>query len=638
MNIKASWYQVTQTCRQVYAESHRIFFDHGSYYVERSLSFLRRYGYRPTRMQPPFRWETIHALCVKDLVRTKPRYTKKQVDEIISNPRDYRNFGRSTRQELEMQIIKTLDIDAWKCLRHLTNLRTVGLCLRVGEEMKYVDFLYCLTGLRTGLVDFVDASHWLIRPQNPEDEWSIRYACSLHAEHGKDKNGERIPYDRLFLEEQVMDIDSRAPDLQEGDERYVEAQIQWSLPEKPSEETPDNIACDIDLGTAADLSGDDATNQDSNGSHMNASQDQTEDFSQGRILGDVDEFPELNPEREPESHPTDDSSSLETPSESIIEHQPITVREQEGDHTLLQPSSQEISVNQPNTESSGAASGSKTESQTSTDRDQEGNYALLQPSSQEISVNQPNTESPGEPSGSRIEPQTLADRGEQEGDRALLQPASQEISMSQPNTESHNQAADTPLADTATLLPRNAPSGIGDDIFLSDLDDEDSQIQSNKEISNQPAHQALSPHLNDSHGGNRGAQGPREKKTMVQSREGKNKETRFVLRRGKKPLLDIATTPNPYTEEEMESYQTWLRGKNSHGENNSSSSSSPRLRTRGRHEYRGKKPFMSNATAIIEREEQPTGVKQDYGETLVRYIQAGFLFFFFLLLLLFIPG
>ena len=49
--------------------------------------------------------------------------------------------------------------------------------MRVGEELGYMDFLFCLPGMARGVIDFLDESHWMIRLQSPEDEWKIQYAC-----------------------------------------------------------------------------------------------------------------------------------------------------------------------------------------------------------------------------------------------------------------------------------------------------------------------------------------------------------------------------------------------------------------------------------------------------------------------------
>ena len=226
VDIKASWHQITQTCRQVYLESWPLFFASKSYYLAnpQELRRLVEYGCRRSLI-PPFRHDTITTLCLEGLVTDKSLYTKEKIDQILSDPTDYRS-RISTRQQLEAQTFMSLDTGACHRLSNLSNLKTVGLRMRVGQEMEYVNFMYGVSDMPRGLVEFVDQSHWLIRTQHPNDVWRIQYSCFTCADYAHDKNAERISYDRRRIELEVTDIDSRAPGLKEGDERYVEVQIQ----------------------------------------------------------------------------------------------------------------------------------------------------------------------------------------------------------------------------------------------------------------------------------------------------------------------------------------------------------------------------------------------------------------------------
>ncbi len=58
--------------------------------------------------------------------------------------------------------------------------------------MEYVDFVHGLSDIRKGLVEFKDASHWLIRSQNPGDHWRIQYACFPHGDYARGKDDEII--------------------------------------------------------------------------------------------------------------------------------------------------------------------------------------------------------------------------------------------------------------------------------------------------------------------------------------------------------------------------------------------------------------------------------------------------------------
>ena len=242
VHIKASWHQVTQTCRQIYLESYPLFFASESYYLANPQEVTRvlEYGCVMTRskrecrlgdlgckhvMSHRFRRSIITTLCLEGFVTDVSLYTKEKIDKILSDPTDILNDGQ-TRQQLEAQTFKCPDSVACYSLKALPNLRTVGLRMLVGQEMEYVDVMYGISGMRRGLVEFVDQSHWLIRNQHPNDAWRIQYACFSMADYGCDKNDEHIARDRRCIEKEVTDIDSRAPGLQEGDERYVEVQIQ----------------------------------------------------------------------------------------------------------------------------------------------------------------------------------------------------------------------------------------------------------------------------------------------------------------------------------------------------------------------------------------------------------------------------
>ena len=222
VHIKESWYHVTRTCRQIYLEAHPLFFASKAYYLA-SAEDTRLFLKAP--WPPIFRLDTITTLCLKDLVETSARYSKEKIDEILSNPTG--SFaGAYTREELEAQTDHQVKADVFISLSDLKNLKTVGLCLAVGEEMEHVDFLFGLTEMRKGLVEFLDQHHWLIRPQDAKDVWNIQYASFINAHFMRDENNDHIPYDVCRIQREVTDIDSRAPGLQEGDKRYVEVQIQ----------------------------------------------------------------------------------------------------------------------------------------------------------------------------------------------------------------------------------------------------------------------------------------------------------------------------------------------------------------------------------------------------------------------------
>ena len=338
IHIKTSWHQVTRTCRQVYVESRPIFFAAKSYYVanpQELAQLLSNYSMSWPRI---FRLDTITALCLKDFVREIPLYTKDQIDEIMSNPNDYRSRA-NTRQQLAEKSFKTLNAGIRYDYKDLKSLRTVGLCFPVGEETMYIDFLYCLTGMEKGLVEFVDASNWLIRPQNPEDVWSIQYACFDNSSYGVGKDDEEIPYDRLSLEKAITDIDSRAPELREGDERYVEVQIQWSVMEKPPQEPLDSNEDDMDWLTASGPSDTELSIPASSEALSELPQDPVGD----NIVEATSEYDDPFADLEPDSNEADQSLFLGSDSEDSRGPQIATDADQEEEGILAQAASEEVS-------------------------------------------------------------------------------------------------------------------------------------------------------------------------------------------------------------------------------------------------------------------------------------------------------
>ena len=319
-------------------ESRPIFFAAKSYYLAKPQELAQLLDNYRTSWRRMFRLDTITALCLKDFVLEMPLYTKDQIDKIMSNPNDYRSRA-NTRQQLAEKSFKMLDNGILYNFKDLKNLRTVGLCFPVGEETMYVSLLYWLTGMRKGLVEFVDASNWLIRPQSPEDIWSIQYACFRNGSYGKGKDDEDIPYDRLSLEKAITDIDSRAPELREGDERYVEVQVQWPVMEKPPQEPLDSSEDDMDWLTASGPSDTDLSIPASSDALSELPQDQVGDNTVEATSEYDDPFSDL----EPDSNEADQSLVLGLDSEDSRGPQIATDADQEEEGILAQAASEEVS-------------------------------------------------------------------------------------------------------------------------------------------------------------------------------------------------------------------------------------------------------------------------------------------------------
>lgn len=343
VHIKASSCQVIRTCRQIYVESCPIFFAQKSYYFGTPQEAGHLIDYYDIFKGPILRLDTITAICLRNFVDTHV-YRKETIDLIMSDP------SRSvlgTRQELEQRTIKMEKTSTLWQLRGLKNLKIVSLCFPVGEEMLYVNLLYYLSALRRGLVEFIDASHWLIRPQNPEDTWSIQYACFTHADWGKGKDNEDIPFDRRNIELEVIDIDSRAPELKEGDERYVEVQILWPVVEVPAPEPRgsdeddrdwENTSNLSDLGSQDLLSDVDSQYQDSHEALLEVPQDPSAD----NTLTEHSEYDQESAGLEPSPIGTDQPTFFGLDNEEGRDSQRATDTDQEENHTLLQPLSEDV--------------------------------------------------------------------------------------------------------------------------------------------------------------------------------------------------------------------------------------------------------------------------------------------------------
>ena len=342
VHIKESWYHVTRTCRQIYLEAHPLFFASKAYFLasaEDTRLFL------PGFPSPPhFRFDTITTLCLKDLVERSARYSKEAIDEIISDPTNF--FGRIyTRQELEAQTRNRIEASVFMPLRRIKNLKTVGLCFAVGEEMEYIDFLFGLTGLTTGLVEFPDAQHWMIRPQNAKDVWRTQYAGFFNSSWGLDENGEPIPFNLFLNERDIAAIDSRAPGLQEGDQRYVEVQIQCLAGYLYGYES------EIGRESASSVSGVDT--QDSVEAQLESAQDPLDLFEgiEATALAETSEEDISMPALDPESNQIKQSSVLELQRKAIPELTPDSNTDEGDDNSAIDSASEEVPSTQPETQS-----------------------------------------------------------------------------------------------------------------------------------------------------------------------------------------------------------------------------------------------------------------------------------------------
>ena len=548
VHIRASWHQVIGTCRQVYIEARPVFFACKSYYLVNSTEltcFLQDHVFaRPTR--PTFRWDTITALCVKGLVRSHPLYTQEQIDNIFSDPTNYQAV-HNTREQLEAKTYQTLGAGIFWGFRNLNSLKTVCLCICVGEELLYINFLYGLTKMCKGVVEFVDASHWLVRPQNPEHEWKIQYACFINAAYGKGKDDEEIPYDRRDIEREMTDIDSRAPGLHKGDERYVEVQIQRHVADQKPQVPPGWDQGSMESETASDYTDEDLSGQNAQQTQLEIAEDQAEH----NVLAEPSEDEGSIDAMEPEENSTDIDwlASPEEQREHGAHLQPSSNAELEEDHTSLRSASEEPSTARP--------------------------------------------------------------------ESTLVKPEDTQLSRSSV------QVTDTPLA------------GIENDQDLTrltiphDTDDLNEHIPLDAKASSQARQEPHSQHSDGLH-----LDGTSETKQTQEKIKEKAEGTvvRYRSISGNEPLLDIVDTPNPYTEEEMESYYNWQRSAGTQSPalikldlHREGKSSSAPIKNEERHE---KDALVAGSTASSNDKDPPPDQSWLPSES----VQVGVLLVFLLLL------
>lgn len=474
VHIKASWYHVTRTCRQIYLEAHPLFFASKAYYLANAEDvrlFLKNMYQRPS-----FRYDTITTLCLKDLIESSARYSKEKIDELLSHP-TYFIARVYTRQELEAQTSIRIEGSVFIPLRRLKNLKTVGLCFAVGEEMEYVDFLFGLTGLKRGLVEFLDAQHWMIRPQDAEDVWRTQYAGFFNSSWGLNENGEIIPFDLFLNERDTADIDSRAPGLQEGDKRYVEVQIQRPAGKDSSQKSLYGHRSEICSESASSYNN--VGNQTSHEAQLEIPQAMMEtieavEATEATALAETSEEDISMPALDPESNRIDQSSALE----------------------LQRMTSPELT------------------------------------------------------------PDSNANEGD---DHAAINPASEGISSTQPEPQSNRQTEDLPLSRPLVSVTYNAPADTEKDPeFLLDKDDDDDRDQTTTEPKYQAPERMFSQD-DDEFYGDSATEADQPQNTIKETRKVGVRRTKLrqAFSQKKQPLLDIVVTPNPYTEEEMESHEKW---------------------------------------------------------------------------------
>ena len=223
VDLKASYLPVLQTCRQVYLEAFPIFYSRKSYYLTNSVhlaTFLKFDGYRQVGPER-FRFDAITSLCLGNIVVNKPMWNPQSIDRLMAR------FPGLDRVALEAEQSTKLDSKLWIAdLGKMDSLRKICLCMRVGDEWEYLRFLFQISGLGRGVIDFVDNVHWIIHSQNSiGDDWNLQYSAFPNEFYKRGKHFEELSFHDVEIQGEVLNIESRASDLVQGDERWVEVEI-----------------------------------------------------------------------------------------------------------------------------------------------------------------------------------------------------------------------------------------------------------------------------------------------------------------------------------------------------------------------------------------------------------------------------
>lgn len=378
--------------------------------------------------------------------------------------------------------------------RKLKSLKMVCICMRAGEELLYIDFLYGITSIGRGLIEFVNATHWLVRPQRAEDTWRNQYACFCHGNYGTGKDGEKIPYDVLNIERKVTDIDSRAPGLKEGDERYVEVEIRRVV---------ESLARGLNVQATHDI-------------QQEAHSIQTTDGSLQVNLAE-------------------DTSDAESASD--MNHTDVNLSDEETQDT--QPGTRQEQINN---------------NASAIHLGWDNGVAMLETASTPIDqtlASGPLTEDSG----------SLQSKKGTDLELRLPELVSGVNTLTRLETES-NQANDPSLSGSFAAEAHNRPPGIKSDQQIlhqrlsPNTDDYNRQAQTDTKPVDPP------PYSADLYSNRLDAEtesgGVPMQENLIEMKEGDcPTKIKYLSSEGKLPLLKIVLKPNPYTEEEMQSYYKW---------------------------------------------------------------------------------
>ena len=207
VHLQASCFKVLRICRQMYVEAHPIFYSRGSFYthdMKELVQLGRHLGIRSFSQSSLRKTmvlnSTVTSLCVKNLV---------------------------SWSEEKGHYLKDTDFGSVYQLRRWNNLQKLCLCMRAGEELGYLEYLFLLPRMNHSVVEFLNDSHWVLLRQCPQEEWQIQYACFETNVLGyrRGKGNVELSLEDIEVQRRILKVHSSATELNQGDERYVEVDI-----------------------------------------------------------------------------------------------------------------------------------------------------------------------------------------------------------------------------------------------------------------------------------------------------------------------------------------------------------------------------------------------------------------------------
>ena len=223
VDLKSSCLSILRTCRQIHSEAFPVFYANKSYYVANTQDLVTMIGDRyDLRLEPGlFQLDTITSLCLRNIILNEPTYSPADIDFLLSEQsslnRESLQAKRTIKLDFELLFINFLE---------MKSLRKICVCIPAGREPDCLKFLFNIKGIGHGVIEFMDDFRWSIRSQNVSaDDWKSQYPGFCRDFHRWGGDSELLNIRTITRQTEALSTGSRASDLSEGDERWIEIDI-----------------------------------------------------------------------------------------------------------------------------------------------------------------------------------------------------------------------------------------------------------------------------------------------------------------------------------------------------------------------------------------------------------------------------